>query len=105
MNVRITLRRKTDGRWIVQARKMGVLLYGATRADAATRATATVFAALAGSIQASEEAAPRSLAFEVAGPRAKKRTGTRRRSSGSTVGRSTSPRGSRTRHQDGDSCA
>ena len=65
MKVKIELERETDGRWIAEARSMGVLLYGATRRDAVERAKQATFAALAGSILSGEERAPRSVVFEV----------------------------------------
>ena len=72
LSVRIELDREDDGRWIAQARKMGVLLYGRTKRDAVDRAVALTFEALADGIKAGEICAPASVAFTVTGPRAKR---------------------------------
>ena len=61
MKVKIELERETDARWIADVPSMGVLVYGATRSDAISRATEATFAALAADLMEHEERAPSRL--------------------------------------------
>ena len=73
MRVKIELEREDDGRWIAEARSMGVLLYGDTRAEAVQKARDTVLLVLADRIEHHEEKAPSSVTFVVNGSSSKKR--------------------------------
>jgi predicted RNase H-like HicB family nuclease len=66
MRVMVVFDRETDGRWIAEVDDLGVLVYGATREEAYSRARAAALFALSGLAESQGRAIEDSIQFEAA---------------------------------------
>lgn len=62
MTIGVEFSREVDGRWIAEVDRLGVLVYGQTRADAYRRAKAAALFALSSAVEAGAKVS--SLKFE-----------------------------------------